>query len=325
MSGTGAAGSAIRLGIIGLGAMGREMLDVAAQHPDFAVTHAADLDAGAVADVARHHPAMHLSTEPFAMIDGGLLDAVYIATPPRTHAALVLSALRAGLAVFCEKPLAIELADGEAMAAVAAETGAVTAINFALSDRLAALRLGEEIRAGRLGEIVGVEIDLAFPRWPRDFQASATWLAQSAQGGFVREVFSHFAFLTDTLFGPMETVRASLQPDTRTGPAETFAIGEFRAGPVPVRFRGVAGVALPETYSYTVIGTEKSLRLRDWAELDESVGGGDWTAVEPVGERGSEHTRLSRFARAMRGDPVEHLADFAAGLRVQRVVESFRR
>ena len=316
---------AIRLGVIGLGAMGREMLDVAAQHPDVVVTRAADLDARAVADIARLHPEIRVDTDPLAVIDGDALDAVYIATPPRTHAALVTRALHAGLAVFCEKPLAIDLAEGEAMAALARETGAVNAINFALSDRLAALRLGEEIRSGALGEIVGVEIELAFPRWPRDFQAAATWLAKSEQGGFVREVFSHFAFLTDELFGPMEVIEASLEhPRSDAGSAETSAIGEFRCGSVPIRFRGLAGVALPETYDYTVIGTEKSLRLRDWGALEESVGGSPWTAVELTGERGSEHSRLSRFAGAMRGEPAEHLADFEAGLRVQRVVEAFR-
>lgn len=315
----------IRLGIVGLGAMGREMLDVASQHPDFVVTHAADLDARAVAEVGAQHPEILVGTDPLTLIDDDDLDAVYIATPPRTHAALVTRALRAGIAVFCEKPLAIDLAEGEAMTALARESGAVNAINFALSDRAGARRLDDELRAGALGEIVGVDIDLAFPRWPRDFQATATWLARREQGGFVREVFSHFAFLTDMLLGPMEVVAASLQqPSSDAAAAETSAIGEFRCGSVPVRFRGLAGVALPETYSYTVIGTEKSLRLRDWGDLEESVGGSPWTAVELTGERGSEHTRLSRFARAIRGERVEHLADFAAGLRVQRVVESFR-
>ncbi|MER6943003.1 hypothetical protein ABT294_03165 [Nonomuraea sp. NPDC000554] len=40
------------------------------------------------------------------------------------------------------------------------------------------------------------------------------------------------------------------------------------------------------------------------------------------GEHGSEHTRLSAFASAIRGEEPT-LADFAAGLRVQRVVEHF--
>ena len=47
-----------------------------------------------------------------------------------------------------------------------------------------------------------------------------------------------------------------------------------------------------------------------------------WTRVELAGPRGTEETRLSEFARAVRGEE-STLADFAAGLRVQRLVEHF--
>ncbi|PZS30305.1 MAG: hypothetical protein DLM58_13890 [Pseudonocardiales bacterium] len=44
---------------------------------------------------------------------------------------------------------------------------------------------------------------MGFPEWPRAFQADARWLADRAQGGFVREVLSHFIYLTDRLVGPV--------------------------------------------------------------------------------------------------------------------------
>ena len=46
-----------------------------------------------------------------SLIDAGGLDAVLIASPAGTHVEIVLTALEAGLHVFCEKPLAITLAD----------------------------------------------------------------------------------------------------------------------------------------------------------------------------------------------------------------------
>src|SRR5439155_12537922 len=48
-----------------------------------------------------------------AMLDGGQLDAVLVASPAGTHVEVVLAALDAGLHVFCEKPLCIALADAD--------------------------------------------------------------------------------------------------------------------------------------------------------------------------------------------------------------------
>ncbi|UUZ60093.1 hypothetical protein [Nocardioides sp. B-3] len=83
-----------------------------------------------------------------------------------------------------------------------------------------------------------------------------------------------------------------------------------------------SGSARPETYEWTVHGTDRSYRLTDWGDLAVSTG----SAFEPIeapGERGSEHTRLSAFAVAVRDGGSPNMADFAAGLRVQRVVEGW--
>ncbi|UUZ60094.1 Gfo/Idh/MocA family protein [Nocardioides sp. B-3] len=167
--------SRIALGIIGLGAMGTEMLRVACEHADHDVRIAADPDPGARLRAASAHPGVTVVADAAELFDEGL-DAIYIATPPRLHADLATRALDAGMAVFCEKPLAIDLADGERMVA-AAQHGPATGLNFALSDRAAVLEVERAIRAGELGEVVSVEIRLAFPQWPREFQQDATWLA----------------------------------------------------------------------------------------------------------------------------------------------------
>ena len=51
--------------------------------------------------------------------------------------------------------------------------------------------------------------------------------------------------------------------------------------------------------------------------------GGDWKPVALEGERGSESTRLTLFATAIRGGNPPDLADFTTALRVQQVVEAF--
>ncbi|HEX6358207.1 Gfo/Idh/MocA family oxidoreductase [Actinophytocola sp.] len=312
----------IRLGIVGLGAMGMEMLDTAVKHPDFTLVRAVDLDQRTLDRLAPVHPEVSFGTDASAVVDAPDLDAVYLATPPSSHAALTLRALDSGKAVFCEKPLAIDLADGQRMHAAATRTGLANAVNFALSDRLAVLEIERHLRRGDAGTVRGVDIRLQFPLWPRDFQSAATWVAGREQGGFVREVLSHFAYLTDRLLGPLRPEYVSVDyPDSGS---ETAARGLLRAGEVPVHVSAIAGQAGPEVYEWTLWGTRRSYRLRDWADLS-IWDAGSWRPVGLAGERGSEYTRLSQFAAAIRGTSQANLADFATALRVQEVIEAFHR
>jgi predicted dehydrogenase len=249
------------------------------------------------------------------------VDAVYIATPPAAHADLVVAALNAGKPVFCEKPLAVGAADGLRMVEAARRTGLANAVNFALSDRAAVLEIGRALAAGEVGQVRAVEIRVGFPVWPRAFQAHAGWLDGQAQGGFVREVLSHFVYLTDKLLGPVRTENARVTypaPDR----SETTAAGLLRAGDVPVQVMGVAGVNGPEFYEWTLWGEQRSYRLTGWGTL-AAWDGRQWAEVRAAGPPGSDATRLSRFAAAMRGIPQPDLADFAAALRVQTVIEDF--
>lgn len=314
------ASSQLALGVIGLGAMGRELLAVAAAHPAVRVAVCADLDAAAVARARQAHPSIECTTAVADVLDAVAVDAVYIATPPASHARYALAAIERGKAVFCEKPLAVALADGERMVAAAGRAKIANAVNFALADRHAVLEVERALRAGEVGDVRGVEIRMTFPMWPREFQAGARWLAEREQGGFVREVLSHFIYLTDRLLGPVTPIFTRLEGAPER--SESAAFGLLQAGDTSVSVSGRAGAAMPESYEWLLLGTKRSYCLRDWETLLTSVGSG-WRELTLRGERGSEATRLSAFARAVRGQPEPHLPDFAAGLRVQHVVEAF--
>ena len=313
----------LRLGIVGLGAMGAEMLAAASRLPDFTVDRAFDIDPAATARVQAGYPDVLFTATAAEVVESMAVDAVYIATPPMFHAELAISAMQVGNAVFCEKPLAISLADGRRMVHAATEHDVASAVNFALSDRHAVLEIERSLALGEVGEVRGIDVRLSFPRWPRDFQADAAWLASREQGGMVREVLSHFVYLTDRLLGPLDPVEVSI--DTPRGDphaSEVAARGFLRAGDVPVHVSAFAGTSAPELYEWLLWGTRRSYLLRNWSELLVSDGGG-WTPVQLTGPRGSEATRLSRFAAAVRGDTSRCLADFVTALRVQSVVEAF--
>ena len=300
--------------------MGTAMLKATTGHEDVVVTIAADLDGRTVERQRRERPGVEFTADPRDVIVSDKVDAVYIATPPAYHGELAVAALERGLAVLCEKPLSVTEEDSRAMIAAAEAAGRPCAVNFALSDRHAVLEVERALMNGLLGEPVGVDVRLRFPRWPRDFQADAAWLSTRDQGGFVREVFSHFAYLTDRLLGPLTAVETGV--DYTPGGAEKAARGFMRAGETPVHLSAFVGMAGPETYDWILWGTRRSYLLRDWDQLYVSEGG-DWIHVDLPPERGDDASRLALFARAVRGERVRNLAGFDAAHRVQRVVEAF--
>ena len=211
--------AAINLGIIGLGAMGSYMLSVAAEHPDFNVLLCVDVNPDTVRSARETYPHIQFTTSPADVIGSQQIEAVYIATPPLFHAEYAIGAMRQGKSVFCEKPLAISVAEGAMMVEVARQTNIANAINFPLADDRAVLEIERALQTGEIGNIRGVDVRLLFPIWPRDWQAGATWVAGREQGGFIREVFSHFAYLTDRLLGPvtLDFVQMKFPEDKRAG------------------------------------------------------------------------------------------------------------
>jgi predicted dehydrogenase len=309
----------VRLGMIGLGVMGAAMLKSAVGAPDFVVTRGADTDAAAVARARAVQPELvfSLASEVATAED---VDVVYIATPPNSHAELAIAAMRAGKAVFCEKPLAVDIEDGTRMCDVSVETGMVNVVNFPFATMEATRYLERSLRSGDAGEILAIDVTLRYPIWPRKFQATATWVGQRAEGGFVREVFSHFAYLSDRLVGPVRTIAATAEFRGDEGVSETAAHGLLSAGTVPLHMSGRAGLAGPGADDWILWGSRRSYLLRNWSELYTSDGG-DWARVElPPTDRGAT---LLELARAVHGEPHEALADFAAALRVQLAVEAF--
>lgn len=314
----------IRLGIIGLGAMGLEMLRVANQHSDYVVTVASDIDTDAIDFIKEEFPAINFSSSPIDVIESDKVDAVYIASPPNSHAKYAILSMQLGKAVFCEKPLTVNLPEGIEMVEAARETQMINAVNFALADRHAVFEIERAVKSGEVGNIEGVEIRLLFPKWPRSFQSKAYWLNSRTQGGFIREVFSHFAYLTDRIVGPL--VPRFLQLDFSNKDSvssEVSAHGLFYAGNVPVKVSGQSQTAAPETYEWNLYGSKLSYSLRNWDELYSSDGT-EWKRVFLSCIRGTEHTRLTEFAKAIRGEK-NCLPDFLTSLIVAQLVESFHR
>ena len=88
-----------------------------------------------------------------AMLDSGLVDAVYIGLPNHLHAEWSIRAMQAGVHVLCEKPFALSLEEVERMIAASRQTGRVLAEAFMYIHHPQTKIVREWVRSGKLGEI----------------------------------------------------------------------------------------------------------------------------------------------------------------------------
>ena len=96
----------IGIAVIGLGVIGRRMLEQTARRQDLRVVSAWDLGAEARARAQADFPGLALAADAEAAIAAPGVDIVYVGTPPGVHRQYSLMAARHGRRVFC--------ADGEA-------------------------------------------------------------------------------------------------------------------------------------------------------------------------------------------------------------------
>ena len=140
----------LKLGIIGVGGRGAENLAAVAGEDIVALC---DVDAAHLSAAAVGFPKAAHFVDYREMIEEVELDAVVISTPDHTHAPATLSALRAGLDVYCEKPLAHTLEEARAVTLAARRYGAVTQMGTQIHAGDNYRRVVELIRAGAIGRV----------------------------------------------------------------------------------------------------------------------------------------------------------------------------
>jgi predicted dehydrogenase len=301
----------IRIGVIGAGTMGLRVLKAIRTHTAFNVVGVYDPDAGARARVHALDPALPLSANPAELSFQPGLDALYVASPPARHLEHLRLAQDAGVAVLCEKPLAASLAD---VAAIERLVLPRCAVNFPFACVPAARQMVQMADSGVLGAFSGARITLRFSEWPRVWQrGAATWLDMPEQGGFTREVLSHFLFLALRLFGPLELVDHQL--DRVPGKTETGLRARLRHALGILDIDAAVYGSVAESNCFEWRGTRGSARLRDWYGLEA-------TGVPPIAPVDPTPYTLDAFARAFRNEAGTGLATVSEARQVAELVET---
>lgn len=163
----------IRLGLIGCGGYGMTNLNAAFRAGGVEVTALCDVDSAHLdATAGRVEKLQPFRPKGFKYFDDLLevpeLDAVIIATPPQWHALPFLAALRRGLDIYCEKPLAYDVREGRAMVAAAAAGDRIVQIGFQRRFSPAIQAVRQYVGEGKAGRIVQVEAQIHYSAGRRD-------------------------------------------------------------------------------------------------------------------------------------------------------------
>jgi myo-inositol 2-dehydrogenase / D-chiro-inositol 1-dehydrogenase len=236
----------IGVAVLGAGRMGRTHVRNLGAIPNANVIVVADPDAGAAErgrDLAR---ARRASADPMEAIHDPDVDAVVIVTPTTTHASLIDAALRAGKAVWTEKPIAQELSDTARIVDLWRETGIPVQVGFMRRFDPGYERAKELIDSGALGRIE------QFRALSRDTNPPPLEFLLTCGGSFL-DMSVHDLDVARFLVGEVEEVHAwaSVLFDDRFAKAN-----DWDTSVIMMRFRngalGVVETARHSTWGYDI-------------------------------------------------------------------------
>jgi len=143
----------IRIGQVGVGNWGKNLLRNFASLPDCQVVAVSDISENVLQRVAKQYPETERFREAEKLIDSPKVDAVVIATEPVTHFPLAKRALEQGKHVFVEKPMTLLPEESLELVELAESKGKILMVGHLLEYHPAYLKVKEYVDSGELGEV----------------------------------------------------------------------------------------------------------------------------------------------------------------------------
>jgi predicted dehydrogenase len=308
----------LRYGLIGAGVGAQMHLDPIAALDDVELVGIASLNSEAAVARAREYGCKAFGASDELLAEG--LDVVVVATPHSSHAELTIAAFETGAHVLCEKPLAPEVRDADAMVAAAEQSRRLLGVCFQQRFRPAIIAARRLLDEGRLGALVRVSIVDPLYR-PNVYYRTGDWRGtwRGEGGGLLLNQASHTLDLLCHLAGPPETVRG---------------VAQRRAQPMEAEDTATALLS----YAGGAVGMFAASTLEPGVQRIELVGDrgrieivGDSIAFErfepPISEHLASATEMFAAPAAVaepvelpqgRGDHGDLHADFAAAVREGR-------
>ena len=234
----------------------------------------------------------------------GDLDATVVCADNAGHRPLLEASCRAGIDVFCEKPMALSVADADSMLATVRETGCLAVFGYMQPFTGTAMAARKLLAEGTLGTVTQLRCrnshHAAYGHW---FDApERRWFTEPAKagGGAFLDMGTHAVHFVRTLFGPVEAVSAVIGNKSGVYPdVDDFGIAllEFESGATGVIEASWVFTAGPR--GLEAVGSGGRLALDDGLELTPFTDKAGEPAVVP--DEPAEPARLARLIALKEG------------------------
>lgn len=181
-------------------------------------------------DFARRHNVPHWFDNVDKILSDPAINAVYIATPPDSHAELTIKAAQAGKAVYVEKPMARTYSECKTMVEACEKAGTPLFVAYYRRALPKFLKLKELINSGAIGEVRMIHIEMIKTLIPDAIASSeSNWriLPEISGGGYFHDVASHQLDLMDFLFGPVKQAAGLTANQAGVYPADDIVTATF--------------------------------------------------------------------------------------------------
>ena len=154
---------------------------------------------------AERHGVPRWYTDAQELIDDAEVNAIYVATPPSSHATYAIMAMKAGKPVYVEKPLASNYEDCIRVNRVSEQTGIPCFVAYYRRNLPYFQKVKQLVEQGTIGDVINVQIRFSWPPRPLDYAhpENLPWRlkADIAGGGYFYDLAPHQIDLLQDMFG----------------------------------------------------------------------------------------------------------------------------
>ncbi len=253
----GATERRIGIAVAGFGYWGPNLVRNILGRPEFELCGLCELDSRRRAEFSRRHPGIGVGSDLDSFLGSSEIDAIAIATPPRSHYELARRALYAGKHVLVEKPLACSQAEAAELIRLADEVDRTLMPGHTFVYSPPVNKVRELISSGQLGDVYFIT-------------SSRMNLGLYQSDGVISDLAPHdLSILLHWLDRPVARVAASGQCVFQDGVPETAFLTLTFAGEVTANVQ-LSWLAPRKVRETVVVGSQRMIHYED-TSADESV------------------------------------------------------
>jgi len=204
------------------------------------------------------------------------VNAVYVATPPSSHAEYAIKAMLAGKAVYVEKPMAATYNECLEMIEVSEQTGSPLFVAYYRRSLPGFLKVKNLIETNMIGKPLHFSIRFLSPPHPEDFRKPPPWrvMPDISGGGYIYDLGSHQLDIMEYLFGPIAEVSSLVYNRKKLYEPEDFVSAGFLCE------NGITGTGLWDFATPEHIKEDKIIIVGEKGKIEFSCFG--FTAIKFV-------------------------------------------